>query len=62
MFYYKAMYKYELAMAAGVSTAVVGRWCKAHKAQLAKFGVKARTKLLPPRAVRFLCDYYGISV
>lgn len=62
MFYTKAMYKYELAEAAGVSTAVIGRWCKEHQAQLAKYGVKLRTKLLPPRAVRFLCDYYGIKV
>jgi len=55
------MFKYELAAAAGVSRQTLRRWLKSDREVLARMGVGGRTKLLPPAAVRYLCDKYDIN-
>lgn len=59
---YKAMYKYELAYAAGVSTRTFTRWLSMHTAQLRKLGVTPNTHLLPPSAVKYLCETFVIEL
>ena len=59
---YKAMYKNELARAAGVSTAVFRTWMKSDKKALEAMGITPRQQLLPPVAVRYLCEKYVIDV
>ena len=51
---YKAMYKNEIARAAGVSRAVFRVWLKADKQALEAMGITPRQQLLPPVAVRYL--------
>ena len=58
----KAMYKYELANAAGVSTNTFRRWLNENSSKLARFGVKRRSQMLPPRAVQWVCQEYGIDL
>jgi hypothetical protein len=55
------MFKYELAAAAGVSRNTFRRWLKNDRAALADLGVSAGTKLLPPAAVKYLCEKYDIN-
>lgn len=57
---YKAMYKYELANAAGVSHTTFRKWLRQLHPQLKQMGVDNHTKLLPPMAVRLLCEQYCI--
>ena len=57
----KAMYKNELADAAGVSMNTLRRWLNKNRDRLARFGVSPRTQMLPPRAVKWVCDEYGID-
>ena len=59
---YKAMYKYELARAAGVSSETFRRWLHSDTEALTAFGVTPRQQLLPPVAVRYLCEKYDIDV
>ena len=59
---YKAMYKNELARAAGVSMAVFRVWTKTDKQALEAMGITPRQQLLPPVAVRYLCEKYDIDV
>jgi predicted DNA-binding protein (UPF0251 family) len=59
---YKSMYKYELAEAAGVSSETFRRWLKSDRALLASMGVTPKQQLLPPKAVRYICDKYDIEV
>ena len=59
---YKAMYKNELARAAGVSTETFRRWLKSDKTMLAEMGVTPRQHMLPPKAVRYLCEKYDIEI
>ena len=59
---YKAMYKNELARAAGVSRTVFRVWLKADKQALEAMGITPRQQLLPPVAVRYLCEKYVIDV
>ena len=42
----KAMYKYELAEAAGVSANTFRRWLNENSSKLARFGVKRRSQML----------------
>jgi len=58
----KAMYKYELAEAAGVSANTFRRWLNENRSKLARFGVKRRSQMLPPRAVEWVCQQYGIDL
>lgn len=58
----KAMYKNELARAAGVSADTFRRWTIASRADLERLGVSTTTKLLNPAAVRYLCDKFVIDL
>ena len=58
----KAMSKQQLADAAGVSVKVLMSWCKQYQAELEAMGVKTKTKVLPPNAVRFIAKKYCIDI
>jgi len=58
----KAMYKSELAKLAGVSSRTFARYLAAHREELAKLGVSPHTRMLPPKAVRFICEDYCIDL
>ena len=57
----KRVCKYELAEAAGVSRTTFWRWMKENEAHLVQLGVKPSGKLLPPKAVEWICREYGID-
>ena len=57
----KSAYKYELADAAGVSYATFYRWLNSKQRELAGLGVKPSAKMLPPKAVEWICREYGID-
>lgn len=59
---YKAMYKNELAQAAGVSLSTFRFWLRTDTETLRQMGVGERTKLLPPVAVNYLCNKYCIDI
>ena len=59
---YKAMYKNELADAAGVSRQTFYNWTKQDQAVLRQMGVDRNAKMLPPKAVQYLCERYLISL
>lgn len=58
----KAMYKCELAELAGVSRSTFSRFLASKREELARMGVGAKTKLLPPRAVKYLAEEYCIEL
>ena len=58
----KSMTKSELAQAAGVSMKTLQRWLSRHSEELAILGVRPRDKLLPPVAVRYIAEQYGIDL
>ena len=58
----KSMLKSELAERAGVSLSTFGRWLKRHTEELERMGVTPRSKVLPPIAVRYVCERYGIDI
>ena len=58
----KAMYKSELAQLAGVSVNTFRRYLNSRRDALAGMGVTPRTKLLPPKAVKFIVDDYCIDM
>lgn len=58
----KAMYKSELARLAGVSASTFRRYLNSRRDVLAKMGVSPRTKMLPPKAVKFVVDDYCIDL
>jgi len=55
------MYKYELARAAGVSTRTFNRWLNKQKAIFDNMGISKKQRLLPPKAVEYICREYGIN-
>ena len=57
-----AMTKAQLAMAAGVSVKTLQRWLSRHSYELAMLGVRPRDKLLPPVAVKYVAEQYGIDL
>lgn len=59
---YKAMYKNELADAAGVSSRTFYSWLKPHAATLQRMGVNPKTKILNPAAVRYICETFVIDL
>lgn len=59
---YKAMYKNELAAAAGVSRTTFRRWLLADRAQLERLGCSLNCHLLNPASVKFLCEKYVIDI
>lgn len=58
----KAMYKFELAAYAGITSKTLRRWTKPFDEELAHMGVYPSTKLLPPGAVKFLCEKLAIDL
>lgn len=58
----KAMCKYELAEAAGVSPETFRRWLKTDKAFFEANNISPSAKILPPKVVKYLCDKYCIDV
>lgn len=54
------MLKSKLAEKADVSTRTFSRWIRQHRAQLEKMGVSPHAHLLPPHAVKYVCEEYGI--
>ena len=59
---YKSMFKCELANAAGVTSDTFRRWLKSDKVALASMGITPNQHLLPPKAVRYLCEKYDIEL
>ena len=53
--------KCELARAAGVSSSTFQRWLRGQREHLSQWGISPRTQLLPPIAVRWICQQYGID-
>lgn len=58
----KSYNKYQLAMMAGVSRNTFARWMKRYEDIFLQMGVSKNTRLLPPIAVKFVCDHYGIDL
>ena len=59
---YKSKLKSELAQAAGVSLPTFRRWLLSDQEKLRQMGVSPSTKILPPIAVRYLCEKYCIDI
>ena len=57
-----AMTKAQLAAAAGVSVKTLQRWLSRHREELAMLGVRHRDKLLPPVAVKYMAEQFGIDL
>ena len=58
----RAMYKSELAQAAGVSLDTFRRWLKSDSEQLREWHISPHAKLLPPHVVKYLCEKYVIDI
>ena len=58
----KSMSKAQLAEKAGVTMRTFQRWLSRHSDELAILGVKPRDKLLPPVAVKYIAEQYGIDL
>ena len=58
----KAMTKSQLADAAGVSLKTLQRWISNHREELFLLGVRERDRLLPPVAVKYISEQYGIDI
>lgn len=56
------MYKYELAAYAGITSKTLRRWTEPFDKELAQMGVYPSTRLLPPAAVKFLCEKLAIDL
>ncbi len=58
----KAMYKFELAAYAGITSKTLRRWTAPFDDELTRMGVYPSTRLLPPAAVKFLCEKLAIDL
>ena len=58
----KSYSKIELARAAGVSGETFRRWLRTDKVFLEKHHITAKTKMLPPNVVKYLCEKYDIEL
>ena len=56
------MYKFELAAYAGISTKTLRRWMNSCQKKLDDMGVTRESKLLPPAAVKLLCEKFAIDI
>lgn len=56
------MYKSELAERAGVSMRTFSRYIASRRQTLQDMGVSPHTQLLPPNAVQYISDDYGIDL
>ncbi len=57
----KYMSKYELAMMAGVSPRTFSRYLRSRREVLRAMGVTPRAHLLPPQAVKYICEDFSIE-
>lgn len=58
----KAMYKSELAEAAGVTRDTFRRWLRSDINYLRSQGLSPKAKVLPPQVVRYLSEKYDIEL
>lgn len=58
----KAMYKSELAEAAGVTRDTFRRWLRSDADYLRSQGLGPKAKVLPPQVVRYLSEKYDIEL
>ena len=58
----KSMSKAQLAEAAGVNMRTFQGGLSLHKDELVVLGVRPRDKLLPPVAVKYIAEQYGIDL
>lgn len=58
----KTMTKQELADKAGIGRGTMSKWIKPFQKQFDEWGISKKAKLLPPRAVKLLSDFYCIDV
>lgn len=58
----KSYLKSELAAFAGVSNHTFSRWLKVLEDDLRVLGISKNTKLLPPIAVKLICEHFCIDV
>lgn len=49
-------------MMADVSVTTFRRWMKHHEEALDQMGVARNARLLPPIAVQYICDKFGIVI
>ena len=56
----KSRSKSEIALAAGVSGKTLYRWLVRHRQHLLQMGVLPTQRVLPPKAVRYVCDELGL--
>lgn len=56
------MYKSELAKLAGVSTRTFSRYLATRKEILASMGISVKAHMLPPKAVKYVCEDYCIDL
>lgn len=59
---YSSKSKSELADLAGTTTRTFSKWLQPFRSELRQMGVTDRTKLLPPQAVRFICEQLNIDL
>lgn len=58
----KSYSKKQLAYIADVSPRTFSRWLQRHRKELEAMGVSPHSHILPPKAVKYLCDIYYFSV
>ena len=58
----KSMSKAQFAEAAGINMRTFQRWLSRHKDELSVLGVSPHDKLLPPVAVKYIAEQYGIDL
>ena len=59
---YKSMTKSQLAAAAGITRQTFCNWLKPHEKKLRKMGVSPCAKVLPPVAVKYVCQIFDIDI
>lgn len=58
----KFISKRELARMAGVSERTLSRYIHARQHVLSEMGIPPKARLLPPQAVKYLCEDYCIDI
>lgn len=59
---YKAMTHTQLVDCAGVSRRTLYKWLHPYEDKLRKLGVQPNAKVIPPKAVRFICETFTIDI
>lgn len=58
----KAMSKASLAEAVGVSATTLRKWLNQCDSAMKRMGVSRNAKMLPPCAVKYVCDKFSIDL